>query len=330
MLRTAIFALLVGTVVAAHASFEMMLLPGADGRIYRYDPVNNIQLGSYRTSTGTTMVSADLGGLSVSSRIGASSFFKHFYSTGLVENAISGTTGSVASELIGDTLFVCYPSLIVKYNIHTGAILGTQSSGSGITYRTMAYLNGQLSVFGVNSANGIICRNVDAATMLGTTVLTLGDTSSAGTNFGKAAVLFNAGTGTGRAVFTYLDSSGLLRYTSLPVLSTGALDTTFINYTTLMGYASNKAMPAFMAGHNSLYLYGQDDTVATNARLTTYDYHVGLITGASTTFAAGGGFSSVLTPYHGAILVAPEPGTMIGLGLGLAAILKRRRKNSAV
>jgi hypothetical protein len=325
MLRTAVFALLVGTVVAARASFEMMLLPGADGRIYRYDPVNNIQLGSYRTATGTTMVSADLGGLSVSSRTNNSSFFKHFYSTGLVENSISGLTGSVATELIGDTLFVCYPTSIVKYNINTGAVLGIHNSGAGITYRSMAYLNGKLSVFGVNSTNVVIGRNVDAATMLGTTVSSLFETSSASTNFGKAAVLFNTGSGFGGAAFSYIDGSGNLRFISLPVLSSGDLVFSNVFFTTITGYASNRAMPTFMTGHNSFYLYGQDATVATNARLTTYDFHTGLIAGTTTTFAAGGGFGSSLTPYQAAILVAPEPGTMIGLGLGLAAILKRRR-----
>jgi len=64
--------------------------------------------------------------------------------------------------------------------------------------------------------------------------------------------------------------------------------------------------------------------------LTNFAFHTGLLTGPTQTFAASGGFQPGFAPYQGAILVAPEPGTMIGLGLGLAAILKRRRKNSAV
>jgi hypothetical protein len=325
MLRTVVFALFVGTVVAARASFEMMLLPGADDRIYRYDPVNNISLGSYRTSGATTMVSADLGGRSVSVRTGGSAFFKHFYSTGILENSISGTTGSLAIELVGNNLFVCTASSILKYNITTGALIGNQSAGTGITYKTMTFFNGKLCVFGVNSLNQTVSRIVDATTMSGTVVSTIGGIATAGSGFGKAAALFNSGSGAGSAAFTYIDSTAGLSYVRVPMASDATLTNTSASFTSTTTYSTTRIMPGFMAGHNSFYLYGQDATVATNARLTTYDFHTGFIIGPSITFVAGGGFGSSVTPYQGAILVAPEPGTMIGLGLGLAAILNRRR-----
>lgn len=78
----------------------------------------------------------------------------------------------------------------------------------------------------------------------------------------------------------------------------------------------------FFAGHGSAY-YSMGRDSATNR------VYIHSMTGSSLgshTYFESAQYGSI---YDSAIVVAPEPITMVGLGLGLAAVL-RRRKNSAV
>jgi hypothetical protein len=330
MLRTFAFALLVGTVVAAHASFEMMLLPGADGRIYRYDPINNITLGSYRTLSSMTMVTADLNGIAFSSHTGGFGFLSHDYSTGVPTGSLFGLTASIASQLVNGSLYVMTTTEVWKFNATTGALQGTYGSGGATTFRTMANFANRMIVIGTNAGGQITYQTFDMTTLASSGTTTLATTVFAGSTMGKAAALRNERTNANLAAYTYRDSSGNLTVGRFAINNDGTIPMSTTYTTALSGYSVTNFMPALMAGHNTVYAYGQDVTVGTDARIVTYELNTSLLANTSWTFAAGGGFRSFAHPYQGAILVAPEPGTMIGLGLGLAAILKRRRKSSAV
>lgn len=316
-------------VATSHASFEMMLLPGADGRIYRYDPVNNVNLGSYRGAAGVTMVAANLGGKAYGTHYTNAIAYGHEYSTGIaIGSASTGIFNSTASELVGDTLFVMGTGEVRKFNTLTGAQVAAVSLASGVSFRTMTRYANRLIFMGLNGSNQLTYQTMDMDAMVGSATVTSTATVLAGSTIGKATALRNSTSNTTLALFTYQESATVMRMGRFSLNLDGTIVSGATSAQAINSFSGTNLMPALMAGHNTVYIYGQDATVATDARLTSYDLHISLTPSLNSTFAAGGGFRSGLHGYQGAILVAPEPGTMIGLGLGLAAILKRRRSRA--
>lgn len=328
MLRSVAFGLCVGSVVAAHASFELMLLPGADGRIHRYDPVNNINLGSYRTFSTTTMVTADLNGTSYSSTNGNTQFYAHNYSTGLASGSVTGATSNIASLVVNGSLYVMTTSGVSKYNTITGSFQGQVLAGGTTTFRAMTSYGNRMIVLGYNSTGAITSQTFDMTTLVSSVVNTYGTTATIGSNMGRAASIRNEILNTSLVGFTYITNSGSLAFARIPVNSDGTITNLTLTQSFPTQIITGNLLPSVLAGHNSVYLYGQDSTTATDARLIQYEMGTGLTQNTSTAFTAPGLFRTGSHNFQAAILVAPEPGTMIGLGLGLAAILKRRRSRA--
>lgn len=97
------------------------------------------------------------------------------------------------------------------------------------------------------------------------------------------------------------------------------------------GFGSQLSMYGYIAS-SSTVLHGHDDTIYSFG----YDGSLGLMRSAVGTTATGGwgdlhdnssAFFNNTTITGSAMVLAPEPGSMLALGAGLAALLARRRKN---
>ncbi len=84
------------------------------------------------------------------------------------------------------------------------------------------------------------------------------------------------------------------------------------------GVQYSNTADAVVQSHNGAYLIGSDTSSSSNVRVAEIDRASYVV--RSNMFSGINGVKNV------AIVLAPEPGTFVALGLGIAALLKRRRK----
>jgi len=90
---------------AALASFDLMLIGGPDGRIHRYDPINQISLGSVTASSNNTMVTGDSDGNVLYGVTGGSGLRQMRYGTGELVQILQGGASYVSLEARNGHLF---------------------------------------------------------------------------------------------------------------------------------------------------------------------------------------------------------------------------------
>lgn len=331
ILRCSFLMATVGGTALSMASFDLMLLPGNDGRIYRYDPVNRLNLGSYLSTSYNMMIAADTDGVSYSGSSGTSSVLAHRYSTG--ENLGQFSVGSVQRAMLlrsGSLYSLNSTGQVRRYSTANGSLLDTVTLPANIVWRTMARIQGNLIAVGTNTSNQLSFQNISTADLSLGILLTSTITSTASSALGKADVATNALNGFSTLAFTYLNAGGL--YCSQFLLNPSGYMTSTTSSTIAIGgsggFNDASDLPAVVAGHSGLYIYGQDATTPTTvARLSRLDF-IGsfLNTTNTTTFTAPGGSWDVNNPgWHPANIVAPEPGSLMACGAGLLALLRRRK-----
>ena len=324
-------AALIIAAVPVLASFELMLLPGADGRNYRYDPVNNISLGSYRTGvTAITNIAASTAGLAYGSSSSGSAYFVHEYSTGNALQLLSGPNQPLSTDISGNTLYALTGfGTLQRYDLTTGGTITTTSLGSGVTWRTGTVFGGRYYAAGVNGTGNIVLQNINLTTNAVSTVITTTLPAAGLTRLGKMAAFRNTSYASGEGMFVYQTSGGGFNTLRFDINTDGSFGTGTITET-LTNFGTANFIPATMASHDGFKVVGQDSAVLTNYRINHYSFTTGILTPQTDTFAATGGTRTGYALFQPALIVAPEPGTMIALGLGLAGIMRRRtRKPSA-
>ena len=319
-----------GAAASVLASFDLMLLPGSDGRIYRYDPVNRIQLGSFSSSLSTSYIAADNSGTAFSGSSGGSQFRSYNYSNGELNGFISGVTGVRSLNLLGGFLYLQTSTQVRKYNATTGAFVGTVALNANSTWKTAALSSGYLIAVGTDASNVITMQSINLSTFALSSNVTTSVTTTATTDLGKAAVAINGISGSQRLAFSYL-SGGLPSFAQISLGSTGDLVTSSMNTFSISGagqFNATSVMPAAVAGHSGLFIVGADfSSPTTTMRIDQYDMATGLLFNNSTTITAPGGtFGASGGFWHPANVVAPEPSTMLMSGVGGLAFLLRRRK----
>ena len=329
-LRAGFVVASVGAASFVWASFDLMLLPGSDGRVYRYDPINRIQLGSFSSSSNNHMLAVDGAGQMFGCQSSGSSIRRYTYSNGELQGILSGQTNTRAINYSSNYVYVQSASGVTRYLSTNGTNGGTEVLSAGTIWRTSAIVGNYLIAVGINASNFITMQSINLTTFATSSIVTTTVTSSLATELGKAAIAVNSANGSTMLAFTYLSGSNLqfgrMSLNTSGELSSGTMSSTTIN--ALNGFSTTSVMPAAVAGHNGMFLYGPDFTSPTTlARIEQFDMFNSLLSNNTTTIAIpGGSFAVNNGNWHPANVVAPEPSTMLMGGVGGLAFLLRRRK----
>lgn len=300
---------------SAMASYELMLLPTASGpRVQRYDPENGVALGTFGQFGGApslAYVSTDQSGnVHVSNN---STTLTYNYSTGSQVQARDFPAGRSRISPSGNTIFGTFSgsvdygsttatnfftinpvlttvSAVVPYSDSVVLVVGMNSAGTGVATRyNGASFSTQSSVFG---AGGITAGSMGSAQsfMSGSILRTL--------------IPFRTSSNVHSILVVSQDAAGY---------STG---TSSISIGTSFG---SSATLCILPSHIGYYVIGDDVTSASLTRIAHYTFNGVLISNYTTT--------AVDVPtanWAGSIVLAPEPGSLAALTLGLLALGRRR------
>ena len=298
-------SLLLLVVSPAMASFDLMFIPSTDGQIHRYDPENDVRLGNFGLGTPIT------------------------------DMAIDPTTNKLA---------VIRSNGSMSYNSSTGALLGvgTMDSSAKLTWNSSlnrfdafaeSFMDGlqvspHIYTFGPQVAgpswnylrvgSGALTLSRVAAPTLNWYASGAGTvTSSAATGFTGLTYVspFLKTVGGLDLVLTQTSSSALLSVV-VNAGPTAALPSIF-SFTSEFDFSQPLHM---VNSHTGVYVMGKNASSA-DWRIQNYGIFGTSIVQVNSRVISG-------LAYHNArpaIIIAPEPGTMVALGLGLAAMLRRRK-----
>ncbi|MCC6686340.1 MAG: PEP-CTERM sorting domain-containing protein [Fimbriimonadaceae bacterium] len=294
------------------ASFDLMLIQEATPvgglyRVHRVDPANGVSLGSFQ-------IGPDSKGLAASQSRGEmytmdvnGNLRTWDYSTGAMKSVRYVGTGLIQDFIISNdqskVYFVNGSNLVYSYDLTTngtGTIIN--QAGTQLTRLTQA---GNGDIYACDIASGKLGRyNAASSYFLASTETYYGSTVDQMTYVsnvfpGYGAVYY----GSDATAFGYNITAGGNFYAGTA-------------YGFSVQYANTA--DAVTQSHNGAYLIGSDTSSSSNVRVAEIDR---------------GGYivrSNMLSGINGvkkvAIVLAPEPGTVAAIGLGIAALLKRRRK----
>ncbi len=303
-------SLLLVTINLAQASFDLMVIPTSDGTINRYDPVNNIRLGSF--GSGPAIKDLSINPLTKQ----------------LV--ALRGGTAALYNLNTGDRLGV---TQIDAFSNHTVWNSANSSMTVVVPYVSSTFLDSIVfNPFGYQFSSPI-----------GASLYNYLRVGSAGLGFTNSATpqLAYSPTGSGTPTLTSTFLTGITRMSPFQLGSSGYNYMTAQNASSTTLYAVinpgasasigtanwsttefDLAQPTFVVpSHDGLYIMGKSSTSA--------DWRIidlGLLGGAAIQYNSRVLTGLTYTPARPAIILAPEPGTMIAIGLGIVAMVKRRRK----
>lgn len=328
MLRNLLIFSALAVAAACSASFDMLLLPSSDGRIYRYDPVNRVALGSY-TSASTPMIAASYSTEnSYSGTPGTSAVRSYNYSTGELNGIYTGLTNMKSIDISGTNLYQLSSTSVRRLNLSSG-VGTTFTFSSAITGMTSCIYGNFLHVLGINASNQIQYQTLDLTTGTFGAVTNAGLSITAGSTFGKAAIAVNPANGRVGVLFTYVSGGSLFGAYS-DVQSTGQNINTLFSALTFnsLGFSTATGMPAVVAGHSGYWVIGQDSTDITKTRIAREDLYLSpLVSENYVMTSPSAGYNPAIASYVPANVIAPEPAEFLALGVGLAGlILKKRRK----
>lgn len=295
----------------AYASFDLMLLAGSDGRVHRYDPVNNVRLGAFgagpaikhivhNTSNGEVLVDRGTSlatyNASTGERLRTANSFTNWshiaYNSGRDRYDALDWTVTGYADTINPDLSISFgqslnsPGVRSYYRSGTAGAVGLVSPGGNVELRFWATGSGVPTITTTPLPSATVYSNIIA-----------------GPN--------------NTAVFSYT-SGGNLQIGRIN--SPGTLPSLTTFFPNITGFDLTSAFYV-MPSHTGFYIAGKD--------ALTSDWRVADVANLgsgfsfySSTVVTGIGYVSARPD----IVLSPEPGTMLALGAGLAVLLQRRRR----
>jgi hypothetical protein len=312
---------LVGLTSAAHASFEMMLAGDEFGRVHRYDPQNGVYLGNFGNFQIGSVSSVVADSTSNTAYIyDGSTVHRMNYNTGAYLGGFN-RTGTTSFDLMSDgNLLVCTGNAYQILDPNSGAVIQSVSTGLAAAYKAIELSDGSINVLGYN--------------------------------FGTTDYQFFMLRYSSPTASPTFESLGLISYSFPNSIPTGYGEY-LGNSTVSWSLQSDNFAPAnlrrydssgtstlvnaslsgqFMANSSGMTHTGALVTFGSRGSTGNYSNHLNYMvpgnngvwqTSSNPAFYSSGQIRSV------AVVLAPEPGTMVALaGSSLAIILRRRRKSS--
>ncbi len=306
----------------AQASFDLMLLgdntTAGSQRVVRYDPINRVVLGSFGTgflnenvadidvdpATGRAFVLQSGGGVRVFN-----------YNTGELLAAFTTNSfyGDIAFDSATDTVILAngFGSNTAPpraYNTSNGTIATTFAFRLTATAPLRRSGSTWYGAF-AESATGTTANAVRYSTSGSVLSGEVTGLSTAPGNFPRHSIFASDGRMMGIASRSGDNTTTLW---SIPSNISGFTVTTITVSASIAPYFSNSNI---VNGHGQLvYLLN-------GSSLISYHTGVNAVLGSQSL-----GFASATNIRGMAIVLAPEPGTLVALGLGAAALLRRRRR----
>lgn len=309
-------------VSSALASFDMMLMPNFSNRVNRYDPVNGVNLGGFNSNNARQVTIDQTRGIAYAYDSSAARIRGYNYSTGEsvgLAGAVSGVKALEYHAGINRVLSLTGTGISSSALGSTSAAVLTTLSAA-VSWETMAIFGNVITVFGNSGVGSIAYESYNATTGANLGGGSFGTSLLAASSFGKATWISSPVSSNGYYVFTYVNASGNLLLARSNATAAGVAGV--ISSTTLSGFASSNVMPATVIGHNGFFIVGQSSTTATDTLVRKLD-NVPSFPAEYTQTISGTTFTAGI--YQAANVVAPEPGSMIALGLGVAALVRKRR-----
>lgn len=311
----AFLAVLAGT-ASVNATFEMLLVAdagngtGGTSRVHRIDGTTGAYLGSFG---GGFLNGAR--GIDIDQSTGRA--YVHEVSGGI--QVFNYNTGVYFGRLDTSTFFDRYGVFSNGSVYMTGGGLEITNVATGAR-NTLSTPNGELVVWvAKHSATELIVKTGTTQAMLyrfNTATQTFKESSSAFNDgstgfFADAEFLPSVGSPSSRSIFAGLSLSGDIREYQLDAVG---------NFLSASSIASSYLERCFgvAKGHAGFFTCGQLATDATKGGITYFDNF--------RTERQGYTYSNMYAPRGMASVIAPEPGSMMVLGLGVLACLCKRRK----
>ncbi|MBL8060033.1 MAG: PEP-CTERM sorting domain-containing protein [Chthonomonas sp.] len=320
-----VLSLVVTSGVAA-ASFDMMYLPDETGDfVRRFDPVNRVSLGSFN-ALGTTKV---IGNRTTSHVVTAG-----FSTNGYIFNGFTGEfKGLVQSPMVAMYLrndgseVISYNNVgLRRHDSTTGALLGTGTlGGTAIDIDAFAEIGGgRIAALGRSATGVVLQQYTSSLTYINETLLFAASTVAASAALSSMAYIDSAGSQ--NLFFTHRTSSNSVSLDRINLTSGGTVVGSIFP-TLLSGWSTVSAshQANVMAGHAGSFFVIGNSTTASNVRIGQY-YNTGGTYNAIQYYNT----TALTLPtgeWQGANVVAPEPGTIIALGGGALALLRRRSRS---
>lgn len=314
----ALLGLLGASFSIATASFDLMLLNRYDpstnfSRIHRYDPVSGAYLGSFASGIQVTRIAVnptnsevyayDNNNASIRAyNYNTGAFLRSYFAPTTVTDMVVSPDGTRILHTTGSTA-------IRSLDLSTGTAT-TIGTGTGTTGFYRLALNRDGTLYAAGDTAALSQFDPSGSNYVQSQVATLNGVSSASAGTQMAIQYPSVGTSLGYVVIGQGSSFGYNYFGA-----TGNL----LNFGGTQSAGQISSMSVMLNSHAGYYGLGVDSLNGSQMRLNSYDL-VGVP--IETKILP----SQIGNPNAGAIVLAPEPATMIALAAGIGVLARRRRK----
>jgi|GEM_PF-6798136 len=299
--------------VASQASYELLLAASiTDNKIHRYDGDTGAYLGSFGSGLQYSWgVIADQP-RNIAYVTGGERVFKYNYNTGELVGSFAYTLGGdrwAAINAAGTEFYAPGSGAITVLNSTTGATIRTISRAAFNARSVTTIANNVIMVFGTEAGNVVAHTfNTSTGALIQTASLGAG-------NFALQSAILG---GTNSVVAHIVDSDGSTEVARVGFTASGALTGSAIQTINPYYTALDEGGWGMATSHTGVWMTGAYDT--TDAATPEFRRYVGAPLVQERLYRPAQ--KHIFTSF--ATVLAPEPSVMIGLGMGVVALIRRK------
>lgn len=322
-MKITVLALLLAFAVTGQASYDLMLIPDADGSIQRFDPISGASLGSFARGSSATAVdySPTSGNAYVMADPGR--MYTYNYSTGIRTYAINTLANMdiLATDSSSTYGWTYSPSqnYLTRYNLTGGRVDATLPTGVASISRLLRTSTSRMLAIGNNAAGDMVgfTFNPTSNTISSEIVTSLVTASGllAGQTIGQPVRY-----GADNYTFMYRINTGELRRMNFLINGSGVLTTAVANLVSGTINPAANVNPNLVAAHDGYYALFPTAANSTLLTVAEFDSTTRLMSQTDTAIKIRSG------SWSAAIVLAPEPAPLALMVGGVFAILGYRRR----